>query len=491
MAGKYDHIDFKPPKSVADAAARGLELRKKNKGKGGLSSSQAKKEGVGSGVQRAVNLKNRNTMSPSTVRRMKAFFSRHEKNKKADKGKSLSEDKGYIAWLLWGGNPGQSWANKVVRQMEAADKKKSRAAMYARSINKLAELKDHCADDSEMSFMEHSDEHDYMAIQNMYKICDQASYLKEFMEELEINDYKYPDWLESKISGIADDMEEVFGYMRYHLDEHMDTHEDDKHHDELEDKGHLQDFLSMLKKHEAKQYKELFKSAEGLDEASKQEIKEKIDELISLGREFILVDISGEDVSAEDKITNRHKLKTLIRTLEEEAGVKAYLMGNDIFRNVVDSSKLSDKQINFAISKITKYVLPKITQSTSVKTSKKDLELIHDLVEFGATILEDKVFVPSERIAANKKNIQEFIALNNEKGLLGAITTFLLKNEQFKDNLLSSALDENSISLIFSKLADGFRRGAKDFFGSLENTVHLTDKIESIPASSTPRAKAD
>lgn len=123
MAGKYGHIDFKPPKSVADAAARGLELRKKNKGKGGLSTQQAKKEGVGSGVARAVSLKNRTNLSPSTVKRMKAFFDRHEKNKKADKGKSLSEDKGYISWMLWGGNSGRSWANKIVKQMESADKK--------------------------------------------------------------------------------------------------------------------------------------------------------------------------------------------------------------------------------------------------------------------------------------------------------------------------------------------------------------------------------
>lgn len=124
-AGKYDHIDFKPPKSVADAAARGLDLRKKNKGKGGLNTQQAKREGVGSGVQRAVNLKNRNTLSPSTVRRMKAFFDRHRKNKGASGGKPLSQDKGYIAWLIWGGDPGYSWAKKIVRQMDAADKKAS------------------------------------------------------------------------------------------------------------------------------------------------------------------------------------------------------------------------------------------------------------------------------------------------------------------------------------------------------------------------------
>ena len=121
--GKYDHIDFKPPKSVADAAARGLELRKQNKGKGGLSAGEAHKQGIGSGVVRAVSLKNRQTLNPSTVKRMKAFFDRHEKNKAINKGLKPSEDKGYISHMLWGGDAGKSWANKICKQMEAADKK--------------------------------------------------------------------------------------------------------------------------------------------------------------------------------------------------------------------------------------------------------------------------------------------------------------------------------------------------------------------------------
>lgn len=137
MAGKYDHIDFKPPKSVADAAARGLELRQKAKKshKGGLTTGQAKKEGVGSGVQRAVNLKNRDTMSPETVRRMLRFFMRHAKSAKIDPGKTPLTDKGYQAHLIWGGQPGYAWARKIVRQMDAADekakkkKKKARAAL--------------------------------------------------------------------------------------------------------------------------------------------------------------------------------------------------------------------------------------------------------------------------------------------------------------------------------------------------------------------------
>lgn len=136
MAAKYDHIDFKPPKSVADTAARGLALRQKAKKshKGGLTAGQAKKEGVGSGVQRAVNLKNRSTLSPSTVRRMLNFFNRHQKNAKVDPGKTALTDKGKQSWDLWGGNAGYAWARKVVRQMNAADekaksKKKSRASL--------------------------------------------------------------------------------------------------------------------------------------------------------------------------------------------------------------------------------------------------------------------------------------------------------------------------------------------------------------------------
>ena len=128
MAGKYDHINFKPPESVAKTAEAGLNMRKKASpsNRGGLDAKQAKKAGVGSGVQRAVNLKNRDTVSPGTVRRMKNFLSRSEKSASVDKGKAPHEDKGRVAWNLWGGDAGKSWASKVVRQMDAADKKKKR-----------------------------------------------------------------------------------------------------------------------------------------------------------------------------------------------------------------------------------------------------------------------------------------------------------------------------------------------------------------------------
>jgi hypothetical protein len=82
-ADKYDPIDFQPPKSVADEAEKGLEYRAKANpsDKGGLTPAEASEQGIGSGVQRATNLKNQTNVSPEVIRQMCAFFARHEKNK--------------------------------------------------------------------------------------------------------------------------------------------------------------------------------------------------------------------------------------------------------------------------------------------------------------------------------------------------------------------------------------------------------------------------
>ena len=107
-----DAEGFAPPKAVQAAARRGLELRKKHK-KGGLTSQEAGKEGIGSGVVRASNLANGKKVSAATLRRMSAFFSRHEKNKSGGE-----DDAGFIAWLLWGGDPGRAWASRTLKMLE-------------------------------------------------------------------------------------------------------------------------------------------------------------------------------------------------------------------------------------------------------------------------------------------------------------------------------------------------------------------------------------
>lgn len=105
-------MSFKPPKSVQRAAALGLKLRRKH-GRGGLSNKQASEQGIGSGVQRAVNLSNGDALTLDTIKRMKAFFDRHKVYK--DKGYHDSKDSAsYISWLLWGGDPGYQWVKDII-----------------------------------------------------------------------------------------------------------------------------------------------------------------------------------------------------------------------------------------------------------------------------------------------------------------------------------------------------------------------------------------
>lgn len=118
---KYKDINFRPPLAVRKEAKKGLMLRKKFK-RGGLSSIIAGKLGIGSGIIRASNLARGMNMSPRTVKRMKNYFSRHRNDKRPGWSNPNNPTNGYIAWLLWGGNAGKSWAEKIVNQMNKEEK---------------------------------------------------------------------------------------------------------------------------------------------------------------------------------------------------------------------------------------------------------------------------------------------------------------------------------------------------------------------------------
>lgn len=108
---KYDHIDFQPPQDAADAAAKGLDLR-----------DAFDRGGTATGVARARDLKNRKNLSPDTIERMVSYFARHAVDKDADDfGNDDDPSAGYVAWLLWGGDPGRDWAKGVKGQMDKAD----------------------------------------------------------------------------------------------------------------------------------------------------------------------------------------------------------------------------------------------------------------------------------------------------------------------------------------------------------------------------------
>jgi hypothetical protein len=78
-----------------------------------LTTQEAGKQGIGSGVARATSLANGQSVSFETIKRMAAFFSRHEKNKSGG-----DDDAGRIAWALWGGDVGRTWANRVIKMVE-------------------------------------------------------------------------------------------------------------------------------------------------------------------------------------------------------------------------------------------------------------------------------------------------------------------------------------------------------------------------------------
>ncbi len=129
MAEKYSHINFKPTESVAKAARAALHLREEQ--------PPSRRGGTAVGVARARQLANRQNVAPKTVKRMKAFFDRHEVDKKAEgfkRGEKGFPSRGKIAWELWGGDAGYGWAKKIVRQMEAADAK---AIAVKKVYNKL------------------------------------------------------------------------------------------------------------------------------------------------------------------------------------------------------------------------------------------------------------------------------------------------------------------------------------------------------------------
>lgn len=97
---------YKPTDSMRSNAKRGLEWHKKY-GRGGTEV----------GVKRASDIARGAELSADTVKRMHSFFSRHQKNSEGtnDKGEPSN---GKIAWLLWGGDSGASWAASKVSAME-------------------------------------------------------------------------------------------------------------------------------------------------------------------------------------------------------------------------------------------------------------------------------------------------------------------------------------------------------------------------------------
>ena len=98
---------FVPPAEVRAAAKRGLELRQEH-GRGGTEV----------GVARARDLSGGRALSLETIGRMVSYFARHGAQRPADDGPDTAWR---IAWLLWGGDPGREWANRVWKEHQMSE----------------------------------------------------------------------------------------------------------------------------------------------------------------------------------------------------------------------------------------------------------------------------------------------------------------------------------------------------------------------------------
>ena len=119
---------YKPPASAVAAAKKGLSQRKEW-GRGGMSPSEAKSQGIDSGVTRARKISS-GSVSRHDVRRMSAFNRHRQNNRPEKKMPDGGPTAGTIAWNLWGGTSGVNWAKKKSANMNAEEFDAERGCSY-------------------------------------------------------------------------------------------------------------------------------------------------------------------------------------------------------------------------------------------------------------------------------------------------------------------------------------------------------------------------
>jgi HK97 family phage portal protein len=108
-------IDTKPPQTVADNARRALEVRARK--------PESQRGMTAVGIARARDLANRVELSEDTIRRMLAYFERHEVDKQGETWDD--QGKGWQAWNGWGGDDGFAWARRKVEQFDRERERKA------------------------------------------------------------------------------------------------------------------------------------------------------------------------------------------------------------------------------------------------------------------------------------------------------------------------------------------------------------------------------
>jgi capsid protein len=132
LSANFAEASYVPNDAMVANAKRALDVREK--------ASPSNRGMTDVGIARARDIMNKRPLSEDTVRRMKAYFDRHEIDKQ---GETWSEQgKGWQAWNGWGGDAGQTWANAIVERLNAGRNGSARErialALAGPSASKLA-----------------------------------------------------------------------------------------------------------------------------------------------------------------------------------------------------------------------------------------------------------------------------------------------------------------------------------------------------------------
>jgi len=126
-------VSFTPTAAMRTEAQRGLDWRREF-GRGGTEI----------GIARGRDIAGGKDLPLETVNRMVSFFARHEVDKQAE-GFSPGEDgypsNGRIAWALWGGDAGKSWAENIANQDRDYDEDEDDKPRYNTAVQILQNLK--------------------------------------------------------------------------------------------------------------------------------------------------------------------------------------------------------------------------------------------------------------------------------------------------------------------------------------------------------------
>lgn len=102
---------FTPTRAMATAAKKGLAFRE-----------EFGRSGTEVGVARAHQLAAREPLGAADVKAMKSYFARHAIDKDTNThewGSDTDPSAGWIAWLLWGGDARQTWAEAKAKSLES------------------------------------------------------------------------------------------------------------------------------------------------------------------------------------------------------------------------------------------------------------------------------------------------------------------------------------------------------------------------------------